>query len=274
MTGCLVTVRVDAIELAPQPRTQFDEDAIRSLAESIERDGLQHPPTGFDLNGKTHITSGERRVRAHMLLGRDEIPVYLTDPPEDDVTRLTRQLVSNLQRKDLDPIDQSNGIRTLMERARVTADATAKLLGLSPSSVSRSLKLLTLPDSLQAHVASGAIPPDVGYRLARIEDSEEQARLADEVLGKRLTRDALARKRGRFRRAEETKRGSRVTAALGMGRTMTFVGNELTLDSMVECLEQLLAKARKARGQGLTLTTFASTLRDLAKADTKSGGRA
>lgn len=274
MTGRLVQAPRASLVLPKQPRTTFDEGGLQSLADSIDRNGLQHPPTGYELDGRYHVTSGERRVRALTLLGHDTIPIYLVDPPENDAELITSQLICNLQRVDLNPIDRANGIRELMESAGTTADATAKLLGISASGVSRSLKLLTLPVPLQEHVASGTIPPDVGYKLACIADDTEQARLAEEVLGNRLTRDALTRKLKRVRRQQEATRGTRVTAAIGSGQTITFVGGDLTLDTVTDWLEQLLTKARKAKAQGLTLQTFVSALRDQAKAAGKSGGNA
>lgn len=266
----LIIVPIESIEAGPQPRTTFDEGGIKKLAQSIEQTGLQQPLLCVRTKKGVRLIDGERRLRALKSLGRTEAQVLVLPGELAEADRLARLMVSNLQRQDFNPIERALGIRALMDEAKLTADAVSKLLGLSPATVSKALGLLRLPDSLKAHVASGAIPPDIGYLLSGVEDETEQQQLADEVLGNRLTREALTRKLKRVRRQQETQRGARVTATLGPGKTVMFVGNELTLDTVIEWLEQLTSKARKAKTQGLTLQTFTSALRDQSKAGRNS----
>jgi ParB-like chromosome segregation protein Spo0J len=153
-----------------------------------------------------------------------------------------------------------------MDQGKLTAEQVAKRLGQSPATVSRTLSVLKLPEELRAQVASGQIPADTAYLLARVEAPERQAELAAEVVDGKLSRDALTRKLKRVRRAEAqaTDGPNRVTALLGGGRSITVGGKGLTLDSLVEALEQLLSRARKSKSQGLSLATFVRTLRDQA----------
>ncbi len=262
----LVTLKRTDIIVRPQVRTVFTPAELDALAGSIGEVGLQQPLLCAATDEGFLLIDGERRLRALDLLGYCEIPALLVDNPDDTARCLGRQLAANMARADLTPLDRARGLRALIEETNLTREAVARVVGLSPATVSRSLRLLDLPESLQERIASGELGPDIGYRLATL-PPEERDRLADEALGNRLTRDALARKRGRFKRAEETRRGTRVTATLARGQTITFVGNsDLSLDTVTEWLEQLLTKARKAKQQGITLTTFTSALRDQARA--------
>lgn len=266
MNPSLQHVPIDRLSVAPQVRKHFDEGAIDGLAASIRESGLQQPLLVRREGERLHVIDGERRLRACRSLGMKEIPVLVVDDPLTVADILTRQLACNLQREDLSPLERGEGIRQLMEHGRMTADQVAKRLGHSPATVSRALSVLRLPEPIRAQVASGQIPADTAYLLARVETPEQQASLAAEVVGGKLTRDALTRKMKRVRRAEaQAKDGpNRVTALLGGGRSVTVGGKGLTLDSLMEALEQLLSRARKSKSQGLSLATFVRTLRDQA----------
>lgn len=260
----LVTLNIADIVVRPQVRTTFGQAEIQALADSIKAIGIQQPLLCASIDEGHLLVDGERRLRALNLLGETEVSVLLIAEPGDTARCLGRQLAANMAREDLNPMDRARGLSALIDQTGVTGKDAARLVGISSPSVSKSLRLLDLPTHLQDLVASGEIGADIGYRLATL-PPEERDKLADEVLGNRLSRDAVARKRGRFRRAEETRRGTRVTATLAAGKTVTFVGSDLTLDTVTDWLEQLLTRARKAKQQGITLTTFISTLRDQAK---------
>jgi ParB-like chromosome segregation protein Spo0J len=159
-----------------------------------------------------------------------------------------------------------------MAKAPMTSEKAAARLGFSLASVTRSLSILKLPEDLLGLVANGEITADAAYMLSRVEDPAEQKRLAADVCGGRLSRDALARKLKASRRSNERKGEgiARHTALLGGGCSVTFVGAGLSLDKAIDWLEQLLARARKAKSQGLTLETFVRALRDQA-AEGKGG---
>lgn len=158
-----------------------------------------------------------------------------------------------------------------MTTAAMTATQVAAAVGFSEATVSRSLKLLELEPSLLAQVASGALAPDTAYRIAR--EQNPQCRLALAQQAERgVSRDALARKLKSSRRADERRAAGTTRCKAVLGKcSVTFDGPGLSLDAMIECVEQLLSRARKAKLQGLTLQTFASLLRDLANEG--KGGR-
>lgn len=266
MTTTLHTKHLDQLRVASQPRKRFDEAALQGLADSIRESGLQHPILVRREKDDLVVIDGERRLRACRLLGLKEASVLIVEDPVTIADALVRQLACNLQREDLGVIERAEAIRTLMQQGSMTADQVAKKLGQSPATVSRTLSVLKLPEPLRAQLSSGQISADAGYMLARVEEPEQQAALAAEVVGGKLTRDALTRKLKRVRREEaRPERGpNRVTALLGGGRSITVAGKGLSLETIVEALEQLLSRAKKAKSQGLSLTTFVRTLRDQA----------
>jgi len=262
----LETVAINRLKVKPQVRKHFDDASLDGLAANIREVGLQQPLIVRREDDSLVVLDGERRLRAFSRLGATEVPVLILDDDPSIVDVRLRQLACNLQREDLTPIDRAEAIRQLMDAGSMTADQVAKRLGQSPATVSRTLTVLKLPEDLRAKVASGQIPADAAYLLARIDEPQRQSELAAEVVGGKLSRDALTRKMKRVRRAEaQAKDGpNRITALLGGGRSITVGGKGLTLDSLMEALEQLLSRARKSKSQGLTLTTFVRTLRDQA----------
>jgi len=266
MNAAFETIPLARLSLAPQVRRHFDEASLDGLAASIREVGLQHPLIARRDGNALVVLDGERRHRACSRLGMTEVPVLIVSDAITIADVLLRQLACNLQREDLSPIDRAEAIRSLMKESSMTADEVAKRLGQSPATVSRTLTVLKLPEALRTQVASGQIPADAAYLLARVDDPARQSELAAEVVGGKLSRDALTRKMKRVRRAEaQAKDGpNRITALLGGGRSITVGGKGLTLDSLMEALEQLLSRARKSKAQGLSLTTFVRTLRDQA----------
>ncbi len=266
MTTSLSFAATDRLSVIPQSRKFFGTSGIEGLAASIRESGLQQPLLVRQEGDRLIVIDGERRLRACRSLDVKEVPVLVVDDPLTGVDVLTRQLACNLQREDLTVLERAEAIRQLMEQGKLTADQVAKRLGQSPATISRTLSVLTLPETIRDQVASGQIPADTAYLLARVETTEQQAALAAEVVGGKLSRDALTRKLKRVRRAQaQAKDGpNRVTALLGGGRSITVGGKGLTLDSLMEALEQLLARARKSKSQGLSLATFVRTLRDQA----------
>ncbi len=137
---------------ADQPRRHFDEDALRQLADSIDKQGLLQPILVRalpDRKGEYEIVAGERRWRAHGLLGRATIHAIVTNGQPEEIA-----LVENLQRVDLSPLEEAAGIQALMERHHYTQEAAAGALGWSRTQVNRVLKLLTLPETVLAECAT------------------------------------------------------------------------------------------------------------------------
>ncbi len=178
---------------------------------------------------------------------------------------LQRQIIENVQRENLTPMETATAIAGLMKSTGWKVGEAATRLGMSNASATRLLAMLTLPESIQNQVAAGVIPASAAYELSRVEDSGQQKELANRFAAGRLTRDALA---GAIKaQAKSTTKvpsvaTGRATAQLGEGRTVTVVGHPLSLEGFIEILEILLAQARRARTQGLELETLIAMLKD------------
>ena len=134
----------DIIPNPTQPRTQFDEEALDELADSIRQLGVIQPVTVKKAaDGKYVIISGERRWRAAQRAGLTEVPVYLRELSDEDA--LTAALIENLQREDLNPLEEAQAIQSLRERLPYSQEELAQRLGKSRSAVANSLRLLQLP---------------------------------------------------------------------------------------------------------------------------------
>lgn len=270
MSSQVVDAAVNSLVCRQQLRsdTGFGAGELACLAESIRAVGVLQPLLVRREGSALIVLDGERRLRASILAGRETVPIIVEEKElaEPEVTE--RQLILDIQRVHVGPIERAKAIARMMEALGWTADRVAQRLGQSPASVSRSLSLLKLPPGLQVRVASGELAADAAYQLSRVSDPTEQATLALESEGGKLSRDALARKLKSARRAEE-RRGegsSRCKALLGKC-AVTVDGPGLSLESMIGWLEDLLTRARKAKAQGLTLETFTRALKD------QAGGR-
>lgn len=268
----LERVPLAQIEVRPQVRRTFDEQSIAELAASIRSVGLQHPLLCRKDGGRLVLVDGERRWRACASLKWTSVPVIVLGEEMGDGEFVARQLVCNLQREDLNPLDRAEGLRTLIEHASITTEEAARRLGMSIATVTRSLAILKLPENLRAKVADGDIPADAAYQLSRVADEGEQADLAEQVASKQLTRDALAQ---RVRKAPKAKPSPkpgprRHTLTAGKDRSIILAGSgwdhDFGIDELIECLEQLVVRSKKASKQGLSLSTFTSTLKDQASA--------
>lgn len=265
MNGTLQTIPIDSLVIRGQVRRRFDEQGIRSLADSIGESGLQEPAVVWNDGPQFVLESGERRVRALKLRGETHVQVRVVEGPKSAAELIERQLVSNSQRVDLNPVERALAIQALLDHGLTVQEIGNKLV-CSSSQVTKALSILKLSSELQAEVAAGRLSADSAYFLSREDDPKRQAELAAEVMGKRLTRDALARKFKRARQVETKGNGgvARVTTMLGGGRSVTLAGKGLSLDSVIEWLEQLLARAKKAKAQSLSLETFARAMKDQA----------
>ena len=140
------TLRVSQIEPnRNQPRKQFSEEAVTSLAESIREHGMLQPILVRPyIDGQYQIVAGERRWRAARMLGLDEVPVIIKDIA--DVEAMQMALIENLQRENLNPIEEATGYKRLSEEFNMKQDDIAKTVGKSRSSIANMLRILTLPE--------------------------------------------------------------------------------------------------------------------------------
>lgn len=163
-----------------QPRRDFDDKALETLAESIKQHGVLQPILVRPLaTGGYQIVAGERRWRASRLAGLDEMPVYIRDLDDKQTAQLA--LVENLQREDLNPVEEALGYKSLMEDTGATQEEVSKIVGKSRSAVGNSLRLLGLEPKLLELVRKGEVSPGHARALLAIEDSSFREEVAYKV---------------------------------------------------------------------------------------------
>lgn len=182
-----IMVPVSKVEpRADQPRKSFDEEAMQELADSISRFGMIQPITVRKLEGGYYqIIAGERRWRASRLAGLNEVPVRVIEA--DDRRAMELALVENLQREDLNPIEEARGFRVLMEEYGMTQEEAAKSVGKSRPAVANSLRLLSLSPELMALVENGDISAGHARALLVISDVELRLDTAKKVIEEGLS---------------------------------------------------------------------------------------
>ena len=169
-----------------QPREYFDEDALQELADSIAQYGLIQPITVRKLNtGYYQIIAGERRWRASRLAGLTEVPVRVIEA--DDRRTAELALVENLQREDLNPIEEAKGYRTLIEEYGLTQEEAAKSVGRSRPAITNAMRLLSLSAPVLEMVEKGELSAGHARALVPISDEKLQLDAANEVRNKNLT---------------------------------------------------------------------------------------
>ena len=158
-----------------QPRKKFDDDALLALADSIRHNGVLSPILVARDGRRYTIIAGERRWRAARLANCPTIPAIVRD--WDDVRRQEAALVENIQREDLNAIEEARGIRRLMEECALTQEVVAERIGRSRSAVANILRLLNLPERIQNAVIEGTLSAGHARVLAGIDDAELQSGL-------------------------------------------------------------------------------------------------
>lgn len=188
-------MEIDRIVPDPdQPRKEFSDDAIDRLAASLLKHG-QLMPIRVRWNssiGKWLVISGERRYRAALRANLKTVACVFADDGLSPSEILQEQIIENLLREDLKPIEQARAYRQLMDLHGWTAKELSGELHVSQGAISKSLSLLTLPSELQGQVEDGAIPATAAYEVAKVEDPEVQREIARRIVDEDLTRDAAA----------------------------------------------------------------------------------
>ena len=167
-----------------QPRRKFDEDALQELADSIKVHGLISPILVQDRGDHFEIIAGERRWRASKLAGLKEVPVIIGDYDEKEILEIS--LIENLQRKDLNPIEEAMGYKRLVEEFDLTQDEIAEGLSKSRSAITNSIRLLKLSDKVQEMLVDELITAGHARALLAIEDNEKQEEVAQRIVDERL----------------------------------------------------------------------------------------
>lgn len=203
------TERVDVERIVPnrhQPRVRFDDEGIAELAASIAQMGVLQPLLVTPLeDGHYMLVSGERRLRAARRAGLPTVPVVVRDV--DDRELLELALVENLQREDLDPIEEATGYRELVEAFELTQGEVAERIGRSRPAVANAIRLLELPDEVQGLIRGGGLSAGHGRALLGLDDRRAIAPLARKVVVDGLTVrqvERLVKRENRGSKAEAT----------------------------------------------------------------------
>lgn len=171
-----------------QPRTRMDEGALNELADSIRTQGVMQPilvrPLSGKEKGKYEIIAGERRFRASQIAGLTEVPVLVREVGDENAAIMA--LIENIQREDLNPLEEAQGVKRLLDEFGLTHEQAAQAIGRSRSATSNLLRLLNLTEAVRIMLLAGDI--DMGHARALLSvDAANQILLANEVIARRLS---------------------------------------------------------------------------------------
>jgi len=250
----LLDVPVNAIAPNPkQPRTNFDEEAIESLALSIREVGILQPIVVRKAGAGYELIAGERRLRAAKRAGLATVPVVVRDTGDTDTLR--EALIENIHREDLGPIELAEAFRQLLEELGLKQEELAERIGLSRSHIANTIRLLQLPLDVQQLLTDGRIQAGHARALLQLGDAELQSTLALRVAAEDLS----------VRRAEEIARrfvdAPAATAASPAAAPAPEPPSDGSLGEIEEILSEQLATRvtiKMGRGRGQVLIDFGS----------------
>lgn len=168
-----------------QPRKNFDEDALQELSDSIKQFGLLQPILVQDRKDHYEIIAGERRWRAAKLAGLKEIPVIIRDYTDQEIMEIS--LIENIQREDLNPIEEAQAYKRLLTEFNLKQDEVAERVSKSRAAVTNSIRLLKLSDEVQQMVIDDMISTGHARTLLAVEDKDEQYNLAQRIFDEKLS---------------------------------------------------------------------------------------
>jgi ParB family chromosome partitioning protein len=225
-------VDINAISPNPkQPRTVFDEDALNELAASIKEVGVMQPPVVRTLgNGRYELIMGERRLRASKLAGLKTIPVIIRETSDNELLR--EALVENIQRSQLNALEEGAAYQNLLNDFGYTHDELATKVGKSRSAVTNTLRLLNLPASVQRRIAAGVLTAGHARALLALTDENEIEKLANKIVAEGLSVRAVEELVALGSKVEEAKKP---TAAKAVSPLLKEISDQLgdALDTRV-----------------------------------------
>ncbi|HHY83293.1 MAG TPA: ParB/RepB/Spo0J family partition protein [Clostridiales bacterium] len=179
-------IRITDIDPNPeQPRRQFDEEKIKELADSIKVHGVVQPIIVKPYGSRYMIVAGERRWRAARAAGKTEIPAIIMDLDERQILEIS--LIENLQREDLNPIEEAKGIQVLIDKLNLTQEEAAERLGKSRPAVANALRLLNLSDEIQKLIYENKLSVGHARALLAVKDERLRKEIAEKVINKNLS---------------------------------------------------------------------------------------
>ncbi len=229
-------VPIDALIPNPdQPRKTFSQESLDELAESIRRHGLLQPLLVHELaGGKYSIIAGERRYRAAQIAGIEQLPVIVrSDTPDDQ--RLELSLVENIQREDLDPIEEALAFARLMEVFGATQERVAEMVGKSRVAVANTMRLLKLSEPIQAAIKQGVISSGHARALLAIDDPQARDALFD-----RIRKGNLSVRQAEQEAQKLQSNSAGVRGAQKRARDTSSEGSDLPLNPLLKNLREHL----------------------------------
>lgn len=179
-------VKISKVEPNPeQPRKKFDEDALQELADSIKQFGVLQPLLVQDRKNHYEIIAGERRWRAAKVAGLKEIPVIIKDYSDQEIVEIS--LIENIQREDLNPIEEALAYKRLLEEFNLKQDEVADRVAKSRTAVTNSMRLLKLCDEVQQMLIDDMITAGHARALIMVENPQEQYTLAQKIFDEKLS---------------------------------------------------------------------------------------
>lgn len=184
--GAETIVKITMVEPnRKQPRKNFDEDTLQELSDSIRQFGLIQPILVQDRKDHYEIIAGERRWRAAKMAGLKEVPVIIRDYSEQEIMEIS--LIENIQREDLNPIEEAQAYKRLLEEFHLKQDEVAERVSKSRAAVTNSIRLLKLSDEVQQMVIDDMISTGHARALLAIDNPEEQYTLAQKIFDEKLS---------------------------------------------------------------------------------------
>jgi len=219
---------------ASQPRKNFDEDKLEELAESIDKHGVIQPVVLRSAGAGYEIVAGERRWRAARMVGLKEIPCIVRELTDEENMLLA--IIENMQRENLDPIEEAEGLKKMIDTYGLTQEQVSRGVGKSRPYITNSLRLLKLPEKIRYLISDGSLSVGHARALAAIKDSKTQDRLAERAVKEglsvrqieRLAQEKSAREKTRKTRktksADEKRVETELREALGTKVTLQRKG--------------------------------------------------
>ncbi|MBD5081099.1 MAG: ParB/RepB/Spo0J family partition protein [Ruminococcaceae bacterium] len=182
----IVTLKIGEIEPnKDQPRKEFDAEQLNQLAQSISKHGVIQPLTVREKNGAYQIVAGERRWRAAKIAGLSEVPVRIMELTDSETAQIA--LIENLQREDLNPIEEANGYKQLTEKYGLKQEEIAQGVGKARSSITNALRLLELPEEVKEMAKQGKLSQGHCKAVLSVQDELKQLALAHKIVAEGLT---------------------------------------------------------------------------------------
>jgi ParB family chromosome partitioning protein len=175
----------EIVSKSDQPRKEFDEAKIDELARSIRGNGIIQPIVLRKCEDGYEIVVGERRFRAAKRAGLKEIPAIIKQLPDEKLFDLA--LVENIQREDLNPIEEAQAYRSILQRDTITQEELSKRVGKSRSYIANMVRILELPDDIKNHVSRGTISVGQAKAILSLRGKEEQRRMVDRIINEKLS---------------------------------------------------------------------------------------